>query len=631
MVLTLSFPLVPAALLSADGGVNMDVRVRYLPWPSDEVQRSDTLYISKDTSQVLRFDRKIVRTAVSNPELCDFTPLSPKEILIYAKKPGLANLIVWDEKDTIATYDLYSVLDTDKLKEVIRGIDPENAFQVVPFNETLAVYGMTATAAKLKRINQVITAYDAKAVSFVTVKDPKQVLLEVRFAEITRNGAEDYGLDLEAFLTTDHHLYQFRSLYGGNAVNTEDDDFIRPSGRAKNPFGAFEGPAFATPDSTSSTDIFATVFGKNFTYSPVLQWLQDKNILKIIARPNLLAKDGEEAKFLVGGEYPIPVQTATTISIEYKKYGTQLNFTPEVLDDQEIRLKVKTEVSELDYANTVELGGNDVPGLISRTHETVAELKDGETLLIGGMITQRMSEGQSKLPFFGDLPGLKYLFQKKTYARSDVELVVIVTPHVVSAFQLKDKKKFFSPEVVQKLEEAVKVYKPGFHDIQGDAINQVMVQGEGRSDFKEWQKVRDRAIDEDIKTQATITTSRSGAVPAVVTLPPSAVKPTATPRPVAVAMPKAVEVKTPWPAPAASREMEAALTQVKATPVTRVETKAEDKPGFWSRFTSSWKRGSTPAATTSGSNVKVASVPVATVASVPPPDASQLDFRPVQY
>lgn len=626
--------LCPVPALFADPNVSTDVRVRYLEWPSNDVQRSDTLYISKDTSQVLRFDRRIVRTAISNPELCDFTPLSPKEILVYAKKPGLANLIVWDEKDKVATYDLYSVLDTDKLKEVLKGIDPENMFQVLPFNETLAVYGMTPTAAKLKRINQAVASYDAKGVSFVTVKDPKQILLEVRFAEINRNGAEDYGLDLEAFLTTDHHVSVFRSMYGGNAVNAEKDDFINPSPYAKRPFGPMESGSLGMPDSSSNADIYATVFGKNLTYSPMLQWLQEKNVLKVIARPNLLAKDGEEAKFHVGGEYPIPLQTANTVSVEYKTYGTQLNFTPEVLDNGAIRLKVKTEVSELDYANTVTITGNQIPGLIERKHETVAELSDGETLLIGGMITQRISEGQSKLPFFGDLPGLKYLFQKKSYARTDVELIVIVTPHIVSAFQLREQKKYFSPDMIKKLEDAARVYKPGFRDIQGDAINQVIAQGEERADFAEFRKVRDEAIEGEVKAQIGAVKA-GGRVPMVVSIPSSAIKTAATPTPVPVVTSKPVVVSTPWPVPAASREMEAAITQANKSSSVRETPQASAKPGLWSHISGLWKKDDAAPGSVGGNRTEV--TPVKTGSSVTavspslPPDASQLDFKPVQY
>ena len=550
VVIVMLFSSVPTPLF-AEAGPNMDIRVRYLEWPINETLRSDTLYMPKDTSQILRFDRNIVRTAISNPELCDFTPLSTKEILIYAKKPGLANLIVWDEKDKIATYDIYSVLDTGKLNEVLKSVDPGNMFRVLPFNDTVAVYGMTDTAAKLKQINQAVTSYDAKAISFVTIKNPKQILLEVRFAEITRNGAENYGMDFEAFLSTSNHLYDFRSLYGGNALNSASS-LVRPSPYAKVPFGSATVPTFAVPDTSvgSNADIFAGVLGKNFSYTPILEWLQSKNVLKLIARPNLIAKDGEEATFLVGGEFPVPLQTATAIEIDYKEYGTQLKFTPEVLAEGVIRLKLKTEVSELDFSNTVTLGGNTVPSIIKRQHQTVSELKDGETLMVGGMITQRITEVQKKLPFFGDLPGLKYLFQRKEYTRADVELVVIVTPHIVTPFLLKNKKEYFSPEVVQKLEEGSQVYQPGFHDIQADAINKVITQGEERADFALWRKERDKAIMKEINIQSEV-----AKIPSVIEIP-------------LAAQPEPVQSST-------DHEMESALSQVSELPKPAAVSSAE--------------------------------------------------------
>lgn len=498
-----------------------NVRVRYLTWPDKDTQKAPVFSIAKGTSQIFRFDRNIQRVSVSDPKICDVTTLGTKEVLINSKESGLTNLIVWDEAQHITSYDIYSVLDPDKLSEVLKNLDHENTFQVVPFNNNLAVYGMTSSAEKLKQINQAVTSYNEKAVSFVTLKNPKQILLEVRLAEITRSSAEDFGLDLEGVINAGNKDFVFRSLYGGNLKNATDPS-VRPSSITSSEIGPTTGYWAGLPDNTTPVDLFGTMFSKNVSMTPILQWLQTKGVLKLIARPNLLAKDGEEAKFQVGGEFPIPVSNTTTISVDYREYGTQLTFKPEILESNRIRLKTKIEVSELDFAQTITLGNNTVPSIIKRLNETVSELKDGETLLVGGMITQRINETEHKMPFFGDLPVIEKFFKRKEFIRSDVELVILITPHIVDPFMLQNKSKYFPPEVVKQLEKAVEIYKPVYQDRQADAMAHTFTQGEKMGNFSDWKKTTTDVMDKALREQEILdeitSQSKIGQPPQVISL-----------------------------------------------------------------------------------------------------------------
>ena len=210
--------------------------------------------------------------------------------------------------------------------------------------------------------------------------------------------------------------------------------------------------------------------------SYILKWLEQKNVLRFIARPNLVAKDGEEAKFIVGGEFPIPVSTNQSISVNYKEFGTQLKFTPQILDEGNIRLKVMTEVSELDFSSTVSAGGTSVPLITKRQHETIAEMRDNESLVIGGMITQKINKVNKKVPFLGDIPVMKTLFNSNEFIRTDVELLVVITPHIIKPVNLDEKKVFYDEKSIK---EAVKIYAPAYQDIQADTITNMISQTEG--------------------------------------------------------------------------------------------------------------------------------------------------------
>jgi len=439
--------------------------VRIVNWPIGDSIRKDSILILKNTSQVLRFDRTIVRIAISNPSICDVTNIGNKDVLVYAKEGGVVNLFVWDEEENIATYTIESTLDTKKLQTVLSDIDQDSNIKILPLNKSIAVYGTTETSIKLKQMGEAVKAFDPNVLNFVKLRDPKQILLEVRFAEIDRKANKDFKLDLD--MITNQHEFEFLTGQTG----------------ASNSFkGSYKSNKGVTYDlfsrgAQSIGNLNYSYFSKSIFLQPYLNWLEQRNILKVIARPNLVAKDGEEAKFLVGGSFPVPTASTSGVSIEYKDFGTQLKFTPEILDNDVIRMKVETEVSELDFSSTVTSGGTTVPIITKRTHQTVAEMKDNQTLVIGGILTQKISKINRKFPILGDMPLISPLFKADSFARTDVELVIVMTPHVVRPMELGEKKELYNPQDVKR---AVEVFTPPYPDSQADSVQHMITMNETR-------------------------------------------------------------------------------------------------------------------------------------------------------
>jgi len=451
-------------------------KVLMLKWPSEGGHVGEPQRIISGTSQVFRFDRSIVRAAISDIKICDVVPIKSDEILIYAKQTGKVNFILWDEWNNTATYDIESTVDTEKLHDLLRNIDPKADLRIIPFGQTVAVYGFTETAEKLEEMKEVTEAFHEDAINYVKIRDPKQVLLEVRFAEVSRKDNSDYHLDLE-FLS---RFLSGRSMTGQTGISDAtlaNLDYTFPGGPI-----TYDDLKIFSPSVTkqSVSNLVFTYFSQSVLITPVLEWLEEKNILKIIARPNLLAKDGEKASFLVGGEFAIPVATNNSIAIEYQKYGTRVDFTPYVGDNNMIRLEMDIEVSELDFTNVVTISSTTVPSVITREQSTVAELKDGQSLVIGGMITQNIRRINKKFPILGDIPLLKILFKNETFTRTDVELLIVVTPHIVKPMDLEENKLFYEPENVR---DGIRLIRPPYMDSHGDAISKMIAQGEGYSYF----------------------------------------------------------------------------------------------------------------------------------------------------
>lgn len=457
--------------------------VRYLEWTGLDQQKNETLYIVNGTSQVFRFDRPIARISISRPEICDALPLGAQEILMHARGVGKMNLIIWDKQYNTTSYNLISIIDIYQLREILMGIDPTAELKILPYNDSVAIFGTTSNFQTLGQINAAAAKIQGGIQSFVEIKNPKQILLEVRLAEVNRAATETYGINTLSLITK-------------NGTNKS--------------YGF--GESFATVTDPSFDINFAT---NTQEYNVSLQWLIDKGVAKIVARPNLLAKDGQEASFFVGGEFPIPTYSQNAgdvyISVTYKDYGTKLTFTPRVINNDVINLQITTELSEIDEAHTVKISNqlSAIPGTLNRTHKTVAELKDNEMLVIGGMVTQRIGETHTKVPILGDIPMIEKFFKGTEFKRTDLDLLVIIVPHLVTPFQTPNKKEYATPETAKKVESSTPVFSGPYAEAQADAIREVMTQYEKLQDFSD----REKSKKERPKKEPEVTPERPIQIP----------------------------------------------------------------------------------------------------------------------
>jgi pilus assembly protein CpaC len=376
----------------------------------------------------------IERVAVGAGDIAEAEAVSPTEIMITGKGPGATSLILWDihggRQFFSVTVRPNAGLSGDNLDAVRRELKtelPGQSIRVTYTNNSVFLRGTVSDLTSSARAMQ-IASTAGKVVNLMDVimptSDP-QILLKVRFASVDRVLARQLGINLF-------------DLGLGNALGGVSA-------------GQFTPPLIGTSSSSSTgagvtgTAGSATFSqqGSIFTYFPGLNVGADihalitKNVLQVLAEPNLLATNGKEASFLAGGQFPYPVVSGTSggtaaVTIQFKDYGIRLNFIPTITPRGTIRLQVAPEVSALDYTNEVEISGFEVPGITVRKVNTEVELKDGQTFIIGGLLDKSLTDTFQKIPFLGDIPILGKLFQSESKTKNDTELIVLVTPEIVS-------------------------------------------------------------------------------------------------------------------------------------------------------------------------------------------------------
>lgn len=376
----------------------------------------------------------IQRVALGAGEVAEATAVSPTEIMITGKGPGVTSLIIWDIHggrqffNVTVRPNVGLVGDNlDAIRRELRTELPGEPIRVSYSNNSVFLRGTVKDLMSSARAVE-IASTGGKVVNLLDVNVPKsdpQILLKVRFASVDRNLARQFGINLinlglgnalggvSAGQFTPPTIGQTSSSTGGSGV----------TGTAGSATFSQEGSIFAYfPGLNVGADIHA---------------LESKGVVQVLAEPNLMATNGKEASFLAGGQFPYPVAQGssggtTAISIEFKDYGVRLNFIPTITPRGTIRLQVAPEVSALDYSHEVEISGFEVPGITSRRVNTEVELKDGQTFIIGGLLDKSISDTFQKIPFLGSIPIIGKLFQSDNKTLNDTELIVLVTPEIVS-------------------------------------------------------------------------------------------------------------------------------------------------------------------------------------------------------
>jgi pilus assembly protein CpaC len=381
---------------------------------------NESMELIVNTSRILTLDQKIPRAQVNNPDILELTPLSATQIQIMAKKPGVTQVNLWDENDNVHSVDVIVFADSQELTMLLKQLFPKAALKVTPLPNSVMISGWVDDPNMVRKIIAISEEYHPKVLNNITVGGVQQVLLQIKVYEVSRTKLRQLGFDW-GNLTSRGDL----AVQGvGGLIKASAAAGTPPQG-----FTAGTGMAAAG----AQTFTYGVVSPGN-SFFGVLDVLQARSVAKVLAEPQLTTVSGRPAFFNVGGEFPILVpQSLGTLSIQYKKFGTQVDFVPIVLGNGAIRLEVRPRVSEIDESRSVSINGTTVPGLRTREIDTGAEMQAGQTLAIAGLVQMRIEDDTRGVPWLSDLPFFGVPFRKMTEAINEIELLILVTPQLVEA------------------------------------------------------------------------------------------------------------------------------------------------------------------------------------------------------
>ena len=387
--------------------------------PRDPAEHAIDVDLLVGRSTILNVGAPISRVSLTVPDVADALVTAPGQILIHGKSPGTISLFVWDKGGAIKTYEVNVRRDLTILIEQMKQLFPGEQITVAGSGKDVVISGTVTSKYVVEKAADVAGGFVEKKENVVNLLQQQegvasnQVMLRVRFAEVSRSALQELGAT--------YLLNQFKNDWTGRATT---EQFASPNFDDSNP-GRL----------TFSDFLNVFVFNSKHGVGAVIRALQTKGLFQSLAEPNLITVNGKEASFLAGGEYPYPVAqssvSGTSISIQFKEYGIRLHFTPTVLGGDLINLKVKPEVSSLDFTNSIVLDGFRLPALTTRRADTEVELQDGQSFAIAGLMNNTLNSTMQKIPGIGDIPVLGLLFKSRAYQKNDTELVVIVTPTIV--------------------------------------------------------------------------------------------------------------------------------------------------------------------------------------------------------
>ena len=382
--------------------------------------RTVMLTVPIGKSEDVRTDTAFVDLLVGDPEVADVNPLTDHALSILGKKIGTTRVSVYAEgKKLIGIFDVEVSYDITRLTNELRRRFPGSQIKASTVNGRIMLSGEVIDAATLDKAVTIARQFGPEIINSVSVMSPQQVMLEVRFIEISRTAGRELGVQW--------NLVGNKSILNvGNRVSANNLPISPTSIATDAAAGVISG---ASPFGF----LIARLVAGGIKTDVLINALEEKGIARSLAEPNLVALSGDTASFLAGGEYPIPVSGSFgQISVDYKKYGVGLAFTPTVLGRGLINLKIEPEVSQIDTTHTVSVSnGVAVPALIVRRASTTVELRDGQSFVIGGLLQSDNKNAIEQLPWLGSIPVLGALFSSKSYQKNETDLAIIVTPRLV--------------------------------------------------------------------------------------------------------------------------------------------------------------------------------------------------------
>lgn len=390
--------------LSADGLRGQD----YIQTEAERV-----ITVSRGSTAILTRPDSILRVSVADPEIAAPIVIPPNQVLINANQVGSTSLILWGRDGLTRLYTIEVRADIASLQRQIDELFPDAGLSISSTGASVVLSGEARDPAVVRKAMEVVNTQGIPVVDNVDAPAPEQILLHVEFAEVSRSAIQEIGGDLIRILNPS----------GLDEVFGEEDTQVI--------------------ETLSEGFVNVTLSGDGSELDMIIRALKSSGEFRSLAEPNLVTQEGQEATFLAGGEFPFPtIQGSTTgtgaqgVTIQWKEFGVRLNFTPFITNAGNIRLQVEPEVSSLDFANGLTFAGFNIPSLLTRRVQTDVELSPGQTLAIGGLLDNRLSEDVDKIPILGDLPIIGFFFRSKQTRQERSELLVLVTPYILDPANL---------------------------------------------------------------------------------------------------------------------------------------------------------------------------------------------------
>lgn len=380
---------------------------------------TDVIEVPIDRAIVIETARPVGELSIANPRIADVAVLGDQNLYVLGRATGRTTLTLIDERgDLLANIEISVTPDISEFKERLREILPGEPIEVRTANDGLVLSGAVSGPRQVARAIELANRYAPDAVtSLLTVGGTQQVLLEVQFAEMKRTVAKQLGASVAGIGPGSNIIGSGTLVQGNNLNNILNNQSIT-------------GAAGAL-----GVGLLGFQSG-GFTLSLLLEAMETKGLVRTLAEPNIVAISGQEATFLAGGEYPLPTisnnQGVAQLEVEFKPFGIELGFIPTIIDSDLINLQVRTAVSAIDNNIAITVGGATVNGFTVRRAQTTVEMRDGESFAIAGLIQDDFSDTKNAVPWIGDVPIIGALFRSAEFQREQTELVIIITPHLVS-------------------------------------------------------------------------------------------------------------------------------------------------------------------------------------------------------
>jgi pilus assembly protein CpaC len=369
-------------------------------------------------SRVINFDRPVGRFSVSNPDIAEAVLVTPDQVLVNGKAFGQVNFIAWEQTGgQFLVFDVYVRANLSLLDSQIRTLFPKDDIRLSQANGSVVISGSTKDANTATQVQSVVEAAGFKTVNMLTspTSNAMQIQLEVRVAEVNRNKLRDYN----SSYTTQPDGGTGGYINSGGAPSVLDRVGM-------NPVGAL------FPLVQSPLNLF--IVNRQLNTGAFLRMLRQEGAFRQLAEPNLVAINGQQASFLAGGEFPVPVLqnvAGNAITIVWKEYGVRLNFKPTIIDEEHIRLELEPEVSTIDFNNGIRFNGFVIPALRTRRAKTGIELRDGQSFALAGLLDNSETKTLSRIPVVSEIPVIGALFKSKSFEKKETELMFFVTAHLV--------------------------------------------------------------------------------------------------------------------------------------------------------------------------------------------------------